>query len=55
MCPQATAMKLQQEKHELELEVQDAQWRVDQGQAPNVSVISAKHSNACPKSVCTGA
>jgi hypothetical protein len=32
---QATAMKLQQEKHELELEVQDAQWRVDQGQAPN--------------------
>lgn len=32
---QATAMKLQQEKHELELEVQDAEWRVDQGQAPN--------------------
>jgi hypothetical protein len=30
-------MKLQQEKHELELEVQDAEWRVDQGQAPNVS------------------
>ena len=29
-------MKLQQEKHELELEVQDAQWRVDQGQPPNV-------------------
>ena len=29
-------MKLQQEKHELELEVQDAQWRLDHGQAPNV-------------------
>jgi len=35
---QATAMKLQQEKHELELEVQDAQWRVDQGQPPNEDV-----------------
>ena len=32
---QATAMKLQQEKHELELEVQDATWRVEHGQAPS--------------------
>eukprot|EP01052_Picozoa_sp_SAG31_P025663 SAG31_NODE_2263_length_6060_cov_12.232344_2_plen_926_part_00 len=32
---QATAMKLQQEKHESELSVQDAKWRLEQGQAPN--------------------
>jgi hypothetical protein len=44
LCPQATAMKLQQEKHELELEVQDAEWRVDQGQAPNVR--AALHAEA---------
>lgn len=32
---QATAMKLQQEKHEAELSVQDANWRLEQGQPPN--------------------
>lgn len=32
---QATAMKLQQEKHESELSVQDATWRLEQGQPPN--------------------
>jgi chromosome segregation ATPase len=31
---QATAMKLQQTKHDREMELEDAQWRLEQGQAP---------------------
>ena len=31
---QATAMKLQQTKHDREMEYEDAQWRLQQGQAP---------------------
>lgn len=31
---QATAMKLQQEKHDREMEMEDAQWRSDNGQPP---------------------
>ena len=46
-------MKLQQEKHELELEVQDAEWRLDQGQAPNVS--AALHAEAVTGGSCFAA
>ena len=31
---QATAMKLQQTKHDREMELEDAKWRLQQGQAP---------------------
>ena len=31
---QATAMKLQQEKHDREMELEDASWRFDQGEPP---------------------
>ena len=40
---QATAMKLHM-KHELELEVQDATWRVDYGQAPTRACLPRRRA-----------
>ena len=38
---QATALKLQQEKHDQEMSLEDAQWRLDQGQAPTEAIEHA--------------
>jgi chromosome segregation ATPase len=38
---QATALKLQQEKHDQEMSLEDAQWKLDQGQAPTEAIEHA--------------
>ena len=36
---QATAMKLQQEKHDREVEVEESRWKLEQGEPPNESAL----------------
>ena len=38
---QATALKLQQEKHDRDMELEEAQWRLEQGQAPTEEIEHA--------------
>ena len=40
---QATALKWQQEKHDQEQSLEDARWRLEQGQAPTEAIEHAQY------------